>query len=205
MSEQYPIKQYEAFINQFAWKVLRRVHAAGLKTMQIDDIKSECSIAWLMANRSFDPSKGVPFLAYLKRGMIIYVNAWINKELKGLGTISLNETIFENKTVEDTVAADNDHPVDIIIVKQRRRYVMSRLSERTRIFVKLLDNPTPEIVEAHRALRARGEWAKARGIHSMAPKTINAQVIFEIMGAQTQERAKIYRELKDMSKRMSGR
>src|SRR5262245_8553728 len=66
-----------------ARRVLRRVQAAGGGSIQIEDIFTELTIAGRMAQQRFKPEEnpGVPFAAFLQRGMWLHINRWVKEEL----------------------------------------------------------------------------------------------------------------------------
>lgn len=196
----------EKIIKSFSWKVLRRAHAAGAKSVQLDDIISECAMAWMMAVRCFNPERSVPFGAYLRRGMIIHINRWIQKEIKHTPAMSLDEETFEETTggsLYDCFESTEERADVVLERKSGRKAALDKLKPRARQFVELLDEPPPQVVEAFLAIKARSEYARKRGISSVSPSVLGASFILDIMGAKNVERGEIYQSLRTLATKVN--
>lgn len=187
-------------INSFARRVLRRVTAAK-SVITVDDIVSECTIAWCIARDNWNEASGVPFLAYLRIGMRNHINRWVEKELREHSASHLE---FDKPHSENgdgdlyEVFADEraDLPDDILEQNDRRAKQLSRLSPRARQFVELLDSPPKALVDILQALKARQEFAMQRGVPAApVPKRILMTLVFRFMGATPREQTQINEEL----------
>jgi DNA-directed RNA polymerase specialized sigma24 family protein len=187
-------------IRAFSWRVLRRVTAAG-SVIELDDIISECKLAWFNASRSFDETAGVPFLAYLRRGMKLHVNRWVDKELKEHNASHLE---FDAPRGESETGSLHDfipdrsmeRPDEIFEANDRREKQLARLTPRARQFVELLESPPKALVDILKGLKARQEYAIARGLPaSPVPKRVLTTLVFRFMGASPREQTHITEEL----------
>jgi hypothetical protein len=192
-----------------AARVLRRVHAAGAKTVQFEDVEGELSVAWCLARDKFDASLNVPFVAYLRRGMWNHINRWVEGELRefqiapfeldrDFGAPDANGDI--EKTMHDVVC-DPDHKSqdEITIQGNLRAFASKKLSHKARKFIELLDNPPQPVVDVLIAMQARAKFARARGITAVvAPKGVNGSFVMDILGYSRLERQEIYSELRTL-------
>jgi DNA-directed RNA polymerase specialized sigma24 family protein len=196
-------------IQRVAYRVSRRLKSAGAHSVQIEDIKSELAIAWCHARDRFDPQLGIPFQAYLTRGMFNHINRWVQAEIncslaldldKGFGDDDGGDTLESVTPDESLEGAD-----DLIIQSEFYHSLLNRLSNRSRQFVVLLASPPIELVNEHRAILARVDYAKSRGIAAIAPGRVNKTLVFEFMGANNAERCSIIREINERIKQLHGR
>jgi hypothetical protein len=187
-------------IRSFASRVMRRVTAAG-SVISIEDVISECSIAWVQASRSWDEAAGVPFLAYLRTGMRNHINRWVEKELREHNGSHLE---FDASRGEDDsgslhdIFADQgaDRADELLELNDRRHKQLARLSPRTRQFVELLESPPKALVDILNGLKARQTYATERGVPaSPVPRRILTTLVFDFMGASHFERTQINGEL----------
>lgn len=192
-------------INAFARRVLRRAQAAG-GTATLEDIKSECAIAWCHARDSFDEAAGVPFLAYLRTGMRNHINRWIEKELREHNGSHVD---FDAPTGEDgdgsryDLVADRGAELadDVLEINDRRQKQLARLSPRARQFIELLESPPKALFDILNAMRERQQFAVSRGLPaSPVPKRILTTLVFDFMGASHYERTSINAELEEKFK-----
>ena len=158
------------FIRWFAAKALRRALAAGVRGVQLDDFVQEATIAWLVAVKHFDPTKGVPFIPYLKLGMQRQINRWLQGEITQCleASYSLDHTDEElgpKAAKFEEFVENGDAPIDEeLIRKDTRDKVLALLSPRARRYLELLENPPPELLEEMRALVAKAKIGRAMGI-----------------------------------------
>lgn len=194
-------ERYARLLNQMAWRVLRRCHAAGARSMQLEDILSELNLAWCIARERWNPETGVPFAAYLARGCWNHINRWVKGEIGDatLAPYSLDHTYGNGEddgevTLQNFVA-DTARPADEVLAEaQIREQALAKLSPRARQFYELLENPPPELIREIDAVAARAAYARSRGINAIAPP-IAAQII-ALMGCSETERTRIYSEIR---------
>lgn len=197
------------FIRWFAAKALRRALSAGVRGVQLDDFVQEATVAWLIAVRHFDPSKGVPFIPYLKLGMQRQINRWLQGEINQCheASVSLDFTPDDSATPGFKTAdkIDNgDLAIDeALIRKDTRDKVLALLTPRARRYLELLESPPPELLEEMKALIAKAQIGRAMGITRFAPVRVSSDLIFKLMGAPNHERQKIHREIDGAIKRVT--
>lgn len=194
-----PFEHYKRLIKGLALRIQRRMYAAGAKTMQLADIEQEIAITWLTARDKYDASKGVPFEPYFTRAVWFNVNRWAQEEIDAcnLTPMSLDTVVTEDgdATIHEVIPDPSPRIDEILADRETRERIMSRLSPRTKAFVKLLAEPTPELYREHNALRQRSEYARARGLSSMCPRELGASMLFKLLGYHTLDRSAVYREI----------
>ena len=207
----HPSVAYEAnrtSIRSFAWKVLRRAYAAGARTVQIQDIEQELSLAWVKAAQGFDPERGVLFKTYLMNGMKQHINRWADVEIGAsrFAPYSLDKTMIEGEGEEfhEIIADQSESPEEICHNVRFRQTLSHMLSEKAELFLRLLEDPPPEVVEVFRALQAKAQFARQRGMSCFVNKTITEAMIFDLMGIGAAERYKIRKEIKRAVEKVKG-
>jgi DNA-directed RNA polymerase sigma subunit (sigma70/sigma32) len=206
---------YEAnkrLMDSFAWKVIRRVSAAGGRGVEIADVKQELAIAWAIAAERWNPEAGVPFGAYLRRGMEVHINRWADKEIHAsrFAPFSLDfnlsgEAEGDGDTLGETVADESESPEDTCHYKRMREDLAMHLSPTADLFLSLLEDPPEEVVAIFRAQQAKAEYAKSRGYSSFHFNSISESLIFDILGLGPYERAQIRKEIKRAVEKVRGR
>lgn len=181
-------------------KALQRALAAGMRGVQLEDLMQEASIAWLLACKSYDPARGVPFLPFLKRGLQFHINRWLKYEI--------DECHNASASYDMTIGDDDSAPVSEIIAdarhipqdeqvsrKQNWTLIASHLSPLARRYIELLESPPPELMAELKAVMAKAERGRAMGLTRFAPVRVSSDLIFRIMGLNNYERAKITKEV----------
>lgn len=193
------------YIHKLAFKVLRRAHAAGAASLQLEDVVSELTVAWCIARDRYDPETGVPFIAYFARGAFNHVNRWIQSEITGSHALALDSSGSEEieNPLHETIPEDAPSPLDLVMSGQIREIARRRLSEEAWRFLTLLESPPAELVEEIRRIRARGEYARERGINTVTPTGVVASLVFDLMGFDRSRRSKILKEIRIVSGEIS--
>lgn len=191
----------ERLVRSFAWRVHRRLRAAGGRALDIDDIIQELNVAYLIARDRWDAQKGVPFPAYLMRGMRFHINRWTERTLEFQHNTSL---------ALDSTAEDSDSPIHEIIPdtapspfnacadKQALASALNRMSSMTRHLVELAIDMPPELRAEFLAIHAKRDWAKTLSITAPISMT-ELTVIMDALDINRVQRMKIYKELREIS------
>lgn len=187
-------------VERFAGKVFRRCRAAGAKSIQLADITQELWIAWCKARDTFDPSQGVPFGAYLQRGMMNHINRYAGFEIEQSNSApySLDQPVGgeENATlgmfIEDrnTVAAD-----DAVFNRQAVDLVLKKASPVTRRLLEFLLEPPEEMIQEFEALKARSKFARERGFYGSEARSVRISFVADFMGLDTAQKQEVMQEL----------
>lgn len=205
--DQTTFEANERLIRGFSHRVLRRIYAAGCRSVELEDVLQEAQIALLIAQRRWDPSTNVPFGAYFYRGLMNHLNRWVKYELR-LVTVSLD---LENDEGEGTglheIIPDNaPSPEDHVIEADYRSKLEDKLSPITRQFLSLLENPPPELVAIFKARMDKAKHFRGQvPAVTAAPKQITATLVFDLMGCSSSVRANIRKELEIKLERINGR
>lgn len=198
----------KAQIMRFATRVNMRLRAAGARGYELQDIVQECAIAYVVAAEHWNPESGVPFRAYLARGMQNHVNRWANKEIgQCLGaSVSLDAPAGgddEEMDLHGALGASQPTPEEMCVKKATREKVMAKLSPRAWLFVQLYESPPAFLVEEHAALLAKAASAREAGRAVFVTNSLSAATVFDFMAASRQERVDIRRELLALSRKVS--
>jgi DNA-directed RNA polymerase specialized sigma24 family protein len=197
---------YEAslpVLKGIALRVQRRCRAAGAASIQLEDIMQELAIAWIQADANYQPGP-VPFVAYLRRGCFNHVNRWLKSEI---GEFMLAPTSLDKTTGEDgenelhSAIPDTARPSDELLEeKELRDRALARLSPRARQFYEILESPPPELMSEVNNVQARAEFARSRGINTIAPTSLTAAQVFDLMGLTRAERNQVTAEIRAIGK-----
>lgn len=188
-------------IATFARQVLRRAKAAGAASVELSDIESELALVWVIASEKFDPQYGVPFGAYLRRGMVQHINRWIQDQIEESFHTSLDLEIDDSYGLHDRVSSLDAGPDEIAEVASTRRLVMKNLPDQSRIFLELLETPPPEFLEIMKAAQDRAAYARSRGMNAVAPTDVTAPMVFDLLGLNRKERTEVYVDLNFWARR----
>lgn len=186
-------------IRAFAWRALSRAVAAG-SVVELDDVISECKIAWVQASRTYDEANGTPFLAYLRTGMKHHINRWIDRELREHNGSHLE---FDRPAGDDDcdlhgIIADTsaEMPDEILALRDRREKQLAKLSPRARQFIEMLESPPKALYDILTALKKRQEYAIERGLPAApVPRRILTTLVFRFMDCSRLEQTRINDEL----------
>ena len=200
MSHFFEPKDSERQIKSFAFKVLRRMKAAGDHTMQIEDVEGELWLAWVKACQSFNSQAGASFKTYLYRGMQLHINRWVEKHMeRRIGEVharSMDASRGDSRmTLADVIPSDDPAPGSGFMDDDIFEHAMKRLSPRARIFVRLLKDQPPELLEEVRALNRKAEYGQTIGIRSTLNHRVTSLMLFDLMEVPRPDRAQILKEV----------
>jgi DNA-directed RNA polymerase specialized sigma24 family protein len=206
MRNTHPIQwsDWQKVVERSAYRYLKRAHAAGARSVQLADVVSELSLAWVIARDNFDPSLGVPFGAYLQLGMRNHINPWINRQIRHAAALDLDEDHGEEDGagLHEVIADGSPLQDDVLGDAQEFERTLSQLSPQARQFVELLANPPPALYEEMTAIQTRATFANARGIRTGVPSHITGALVLDLMGADRVERNRIYGEVKGLARQI---
>lgn len=213
MTPTVAFQDHEKLLRHFAWRVLRRLHAAGAASVQIDDVFQELVVAWCKARDSFDPGLQVPFTPYLRRGMMDHINRWVSRELRQTGIVAFSLDETSNDAEEDgtrhAIIADPNatSAEDMVLEIEKIALARKRIETKKRIngelvppellqFFDLLVSPPPVLYEMQKGMRARSDYARSRGLIPMpVPRRITVSMIFDLLGLSSTQRLQVNRAL----------
>ncbi|UIN38328.1 sigma factor [Methylobacterium oryzae] len=206
MRDTHPIQwgDWSKVVERSAYRYLKRAHAAGARTVLLADVVSELSLAWVIARDKFDPTKGVPFGAYLQLGMRNHINAWIDRQIGHSSALDLDEEHGDEdgSDLHEVIADGSPLQDEVLGDEQEFERNIAQLSPEARQFVELLANPPLALYEEMTAIQARAEFANARGIRTGVPSHITGALVLDLMGADRVERNRIYGEVKGLARQI---
>ena len=197
---------YEAnlpVLKSIALRVQRRCRAAGAASIQLEDIMQELAIAWVQAERCYQPGP-VQFGAYLTRGCYNHINRWLKGEI---GEFLFAPTSLDKSGTDEgenelhNIIPDTARPSDELLEeKEMRERALARLSPRARQFYEILESPPPELMTEVTNVQARATYARSRGINTIAPTGLTAAQVFDLMGLTRAERNQVTAEIRAIGK-----
>lgn len=201
----------EKAVNNFAFKVSRRLFAAGDHSLKLEDIRQELWIAWCLAVESFDEKQGIPFLAYLRNGMKNHINRYVEKHV----TRRHDEVIalsLESKGSDDTDSVPELHttlpsadplPDEDYAKRMSVRALCSKLSPTARQFVSLLyEEPEPLMKEVF-AMKCKSDFASSMDLVFMNTGRLTKSMIFDLLGVERLKRKGVVDEVEKAIRKLS--
>lgn len=201
-------------IEVFAHRVNRRLFAVGDKSMPLDDIRQELWIAWTNAVQSYKPESGVPFGAYLQRGMALHVRSWMRKtieyRLPEVHAVSIDYTADgsdgEALGLHESVASSDDLPDQEIERRSNVKRLCEMLSPVAAKFVEILYTQPPELVEELVKVYQRADYGReAMNVIVPVQHRLTKNMIFDLLDVPRHKRdqvlAEIDRKIETLSKR----
>lgn len=186
-------------IHWFGSRAYRRLIAAGGRAVEYDDVIQELNIAWTIAREKWNPDMGVPFVAYLKRGMQLAINRFIDRELRfdQNASHSLQFSALEGESEFSEIVADTEThtPEDIVMASLMTEYAFDQLSPLARSVLECVLSPPNELQAELNALQAKKRYAKERGFCVGGVSEVSLSFVMDFFGLKRNARASIYAEL----------
>ncbi len=199
-------------IKAFAYKVLKRAHALGARTVLFEDVESELWVAWCLACDAYKNDGGAAFSTFLYRGMRVHINRWIEKnfERNHAETIAasldmpVGSSDSETRQTLGDLTADTHEVHDATYQREDCfAYALTRVSNRAQMFLTFLKDNPPELMVAMKDLEAKAAHAKEIGACYAMPSRITTAMIFDFMGASRAERKQIMDEVTQIGRLIS--
>jgi DNA-directed RNA polymerase specialized sigma24 family protein len=197
-------------IKAFAYKVLKRVHALGARSVLLEDVESELWVGWCLACDAYDDNGGASFKTFLYTGLRNHINRWVEKnfERNHAETVaaSLDLQIGDDSsdgTLGDIIGDTGIRHDEAFQREDCFAYAMTRLSSRSQMFLTFLRDNPPELIERMNDLQAKAAYAKEIGACYAVPKRVTSAIIFDFMGASRVERKQIMDEVSQIGRLIS--
>jgi DNA-directed RNA polymerase specialized sigma24 family protein len=200
------MKQYEPLIGKLALQVYRRVQGAGLRGIDLDDVKQEIRITWYKAEQSWSPDKGANFQTFFRRAVYLNVNRWLDGMAGDVGTVSLDDQVGDDgETTRHEMIADDAVRIDTLYEeRQVLERVLQLLKPEARMLLQLVVSPPPELFEGVTALQARAAHGRACGFgNTNAPSRPTLHMIADLLGLSRTVRQRVYREIEDAARKVN--
>jgi DNA-directed RNA polymerase specialized sigma24 family protein len=209
MSEYFDMAQSERMIRSLANKVVNRLATIPQKVFSREDIEQELWIAWCKARDKYEPGRGVPWQAFLQRGMKNHINREIEKHVERFEgqtfALSLDMQAGEDNesTLSEVIPSPDPMPHERTERASNYAMAMELLSDRAKVYVSLLHDQPPELLHELSMMHDKAEQAVKVGAPFNVSRHITSRMIFDLMGAERNERSKIKKEVETMGMRMS--
>lgn len=201
-------------IKSFAFKVLKRVHALGARSVLLEDIESELWVAWCLSCDAYSENGGAAFETFLYRGMRLHINRWVEKNFERNHAETIAASLDMKMGGEGADNTGTNSLGDVIPDPHERQderfqredcfaYAMTRLSSRSQMFLSFLKDTPLELMERMKDLEAKAAYAKEIGACYAMPSRITSSIIFDFMGASRVERKQIMDEVTQIGRLVS--
>ncbi|AGC36089.1 RNA polymerase sigma factor [Rhizobium phage RHEph10] len=201
-------KESVDLIRRLSWSIARKLHGNGATSLSHEDVEQELWLVWCRARDTFDPTLGVPFKAYLIEGIRrskLAINRQMFKRIGEERAQRLDAPVGndgEGDNLIDLMPSSAPLPDAQVDEATHIAWALKKLSERTALFLKLLYEQPPELLEQMRLLKARAEYAKSIGAQNILISHITTSFVFRLMDADRPERTKILAELRTLSEKV---
>ena len=192
-------------IRRLSWSIARKLHGSGAMSMSREDVEQELWCVWCRARDTFNPELGVPFRAYLLEGVRLSklaINRKIYKRIDEERAVRLDAPVGDEEqssSLIDLLPDGGPLQDDMMLEAKHFAWALSKLSARAALFLKLLYEQPPELLDQMRELQARADYARSIGAQNIMISHITTSLVFRLMGADRPERTKIFAELRKLS------
>lgn len=198
-------------VHALAHRVRRRLATIPQAILSYDDIVQELWIAWCKARDRFEPSRGIPWPAYLQRGMKQHINRVVDVHIERFEgqTFALSFDASASGgfdmdcALRDIVPNKDPLASDIVEAESNYDMAMAIMSDQARVFVSLLKEQPPQLLNEVLMAQDKAEHAATVGATYNAPQRITATMVFDLMGLTRTERSKVTKEVEKMGTRLS--
>jgi DNA-directed RNA polymerase sigma subunit (sigma70/sigma32) len=194
-------KTSEGAIRAFAFRVARRLHAAGEHSLTKEDLEQEGWVAWCIAIKNYDAESGVPFLAYLRSGLHLHLNRYVEKHVERrideVHALSLDKPFGEEEDGElgEVIPSAAPSPLEALEERSAVIAISGMLSDEARLFVKLLYEQPESLLNEVLRVGDRCDYAREQGVVMNFNNRITKSMVFDLMGIATPKRGIILKEI----------
>ncbi|WP_323016355.1 sigma factor [Castellaniella sp.] len=191
--------------NALMMMLSRRVHSRVRQSgafILFEDIYQEACLAYTNALRTYDPSRGITFSAYLGRAVMNEANRYVKKRIeertvhKVVAFCELQSD--DNFSPEELIPDASFNVEDLSVRSAEIRERIDRLSLESKLIVRELLSPTRKVLAAHRRY-VRAAVAKAAEKNARAPSTaLTVRMIGKHLGFSRPQMHAIAREFKEV-------
>lgn len=158
-------------IHMLCRTALGKARALGLM-LEYEDMFQECSIVWMKARKSFDPTKGFKFTTYLGSAVARHLASMVGEEVfhnaRTVRGLAAEETFLRRAELDE-----DDPVIGEVMAQDLFDKGIAKLSPVSRMVMRLMTNPPPEIMEELRAYQAKARYARDCGINRTAPEDLS--------------------------------
>jgi DNA-directed RNA polymerase specialized sigma subunit len=179
--------------------------------MSKEDIEQELWVAWCKARDSYSSDYGVPFAAYLSRGMKLHINRVVEVQIERFKeqTFALeldrpmDSADGEGGTLMDVIPSDTVGADEYVERNDTFQRAIETLSDRARIVVTLLNDQPQELLGEALLSQKKAEFSRTLGAPFLPTMRITTSMVFDLIGANRSERRKIMLEIKSLGEENS--
>jgi hypothetical protein len=206
-SADHDLDQVKKVIKRNAYKVMRRLQAAGASFLQMDDIEQEMWVAYSIARDRYDPASNVPFLAYFTLGLRNHVNRCIERHIERnpgqTYALSLQQSVDpdDNSTLEEAVPSSVNTEREIG-EKLTYEYALTQMRPLTAQFVRLMVELPEELCAEALKAQAKASHGRSMGITVSIQRQVTKKMIFDLLDCTPAERRSILNEIESFGEKV---
>lgn len=180
---------HKRWVEGFAAQAHRRLRAAGCSTLQIDDVRQECWIAWCKARDTWQEGGGASFRTYLNNGMALHLRRWMMNQKANARMSAMGE----NAIAAAEAQADETDFEDAILAREARAGVLRRMTPATRQVLALAVEPPAWLAAEVKAMHDKVRWCRSRGFVTRERPLVS--LVMEALGLTPVERKRVTAEM----------
>lgn len=194
------------WMKYFSYKVLRRMHSAGAKSVSFEDVYSECKLALFTSMRRYNSNLNVPFKPYAFTGIKMYVNKWVEKQISYdiNASYKLDQAIsddMDGTTLGDIIEDENEESHENFNKDEIINKIYNDLSFKARVYYKLVLDTPRSVVDEFRKVQERIRHSNDIGYKKPIPKTISDSFYYDVMNITPVEGDLIKREIEEVARK----
>lgn len=171
-----------------------------------EDLFQELCVAFVRAQKTYDPTKGISFTAYMGRAVYNEFNRLMDKTVRDNTEIPMISAQELESRGDDgdidfygTFDPRQDTMEDLIVRSDDARDNFMRLSYVARLVVKELHKPSPELLKTHAGMVAHATLARAMGESvGRVPHEITLRVVAQHLHLDKKTLAAVRQEFKEV-------
>lgn len=196
MTNQYEYADYEKLLASLSHKAFRRATAKGF-FLEFEELFQAAKETFVVAGEMFDPEQGVKFSTYLWTAV---KNNLSRMEKKAINiqsqTSSLDAEIGDEVgTMHDIVPNNDETAIDRLLRLEEEYESFSKLSEKAKSVILVLDSPPAELAKELRRMEAFRLHCKENKM-AAAARVLDVQTVCKILGYSVSQTRLIKQEFK---------
>lgn len=190
----------KSLLEYLAYKCSQRLYALGFHDADKEDLYQDGCVVYARAVKSYDPSSGVPFNAYLRRAVLLEFNNNVQRRIEIRDSLNIidvtNAHEHEDIGTTEYLTPDENSPAffgsnetveDLAVRSDETRERIASLSPMAKLFVRELISPSAPVLRTLHAMQAQADFAKTLNQNIHRPKEVNVKVIRKHYGVDREQ------------------
>lgn len=191
-------------VRAFAARVRRRLRSLPRAVMGNEDVEQELWEAWCIARDNYKPDMGIPWAAYLRRGMMNHINSRIDRHIgrfpEAAFALSLDASVGDEEGQTLAEVIPSDIPDASAAVEERSNYEAAKaiLSPDAAMFLKILYEQPDELLQEVQKADDKKEMADQLNLPFAVSRRVTRSVIFDVMGISGRRKNEVIKEIQSL-------